>query len=102
MKNHDIHENFQVSRRSPWSILFTIIGCILLAIGLFFFIWMFNSHRGVEAFLVSAIGCIAGGLNCLLFGFLINVFTDIRWYLQKIAINSMSAGSKPGFAEMDY
>lgn len=85
----DMFGNSKVTeqRRSKWSSTFTIIGWILLVGGLLcVFSFLFSeSDETASSLLTGAIAGIAGGLHALLFGFLINVFTDIRWYLAKIA-----------------
>jgi len=78
--------NFIEPRRSDWSLVFTFIGCALLVLGLFASIILVDElkrHRDANPIVVIA--CFSGSLQAFLFGFLINVFTDIRWYLQKIA-----------------
>ena len=83
----EISDDSLVSRRSRWSTLFNVIGVVLIIIGVVFFIAIFNDYRGEEKYIAPTLACISLGLNSLLFGFLINVFTDIRWFLQKIAKN---------------
>jgi hypothetical protein len=81
-----LDSNIVVPRRSGWSFTLFIIGWLLFALALgcgFVFYEARSSERGT--YLVGVIAGLAGGLQALLFGFLIDVFTDIRWYLQKMA-----------------
>ena len=75
-----------VSRRSGWSTFFYILagfaftGAIVTVFaGLFV---------GQKLWLAWTPGLIASGLANLFFGFIIDVLTDIRWYLQGINANS--------------
>ena len=78
--------NIVEPRRSGWSTFFTWIGCGLLVVGVAFFVFALGAPgRDQGPFLTVAIVGLAGSLQSLFFGFVINVFTDIRWYLQKIA-----------------
>ena len=82
----DPDSNIIEPRRSNWSLAFIFIGCVLLVLGLFAcgdFVKDINTYRKPNPIFVIA--CFGGSLQAFLFGFLINVFTDIRWYLQKIA-----------------
>jgi hypothetical protein len=85
-------EEFNEPQRSLWAGFFSAIGVVLLAIGLILFADMALTNFGLTPMFALekldssvVLILIGGGLQCLLFGFLINVFTDIRWYLAKIA-----------------
>ena len=71
-----------IERRSGWSRFQYCIGFICVSIGIF----LLNSHaapaKGATAFLVGW-GFIAFGIQACFVGFLINVITDIRWFLQQ-------------------
>ena len=78
--------NIVEPRRSGWSFTFTIIGWLLLALALGCGVFYFDARTSEQGtYLTGVIAGLAGGLQALLFGFLIDVFTDIRWYLQKMA-----------------
>ena len=77
----DKNASIQEPRRSGWAAFFTVIGVILLIISV---ILAANvGESGLNFFHVIVF--FGAGLQALLFGFLINVFTDIRWYLKQIA-----------------
>ena len=82
----DPFEALVEQRRSGWSFTFTMIGWILIIAGVACGVFYFDARGDTKSSLLTgAIAGIAGGLQALLFGFLIDVFTDIRWYLAKIA-----------------
>ena len=85
-------EEVDEPKRSLWAAFFSAIGAVLLAIGLILFADMALMNFGLTPMLPlekldsSVVLILIGvGLQGFLFGFLIKVFTDIRWYLSKIA-----------------
>jgi hypothetical protein len=76
-------ENVEVSRRSEWSAFQYIVGTLGIVSGVVLIVLhvmdvlKFGTTPGVLA--------IFGGIQAIIFGFLIDVFTDIRWYNQKTA-----------------
>ena len=74
-------------RRSSWALFFLILGIFLLVVSflcLFFYFAALPQYKHPSQINFGIFGLVIG-LQSLLFGFLINVFTDIRWYLAKIA-----------------
>jgi len=84
--NNDTDDSVVEQSRSGWSLTFTLLGWIGVIAGCACGVFYFDASRDTQSSLLTgAIAGIAGGLQALLFGFLIDVFTDIRWYLKKIA-----------------
>jgi hypothetical protein len=77
----EVIEEYNIDRRSGWSGGLNGLG--LFCIFLFFMGIVFSKQFGPTLLIVGA----AGALQCFFFAFLINVFTDIRWFLKKIAEN---------------
>ena len=75
------------SHRSGWSVTLRIFGCLgALAIPVGFLVLVFGG--GTDAApggLITILAGIASALNCFFAAFLLDVFTDIRGYLQRIA-----------------
>ena len=70
----------EVPRKTIWVIFFNIIGALLLLCAV---ILSFEKSFSIFQKLIF----LAGGVQSLLIAFLINVITDIRWFLQEIAFN---------------
>ena len=69
-----------VPRRSNWAGLWFAIGIVCVVISIAIIVFGIINEELEQAITYSAI-CLAAGLQALLFSFLIDVFTDIRWYL---------------------
>jgi len=72
-----------VKRDSPWTSFFFIIGGLLCIIGPVGIILSFVI--GKWDLLISAVIAVGAGVQLLFCGFILQVFTDIRWYIQKCA-----------------
>ncbi len=75
--------------KSGWSVVFYVFGGLLLLLtGItllrFFGDWLEYSEPDPELGL-PCLYWIAGTLQVFFAGFLVNVFTDIRWYLRTLA-----------------
>mgnify|MGYP005659836267 CR=1 FL=1 len=82
----DISIEDQVERRSPWAILQFICGVICIITG---FVFISDSKQ------ITGVAFIVIGVQAFLGGFLINVFTDIRWFLQEsLKVQKDQAGGK--------
>ena len=82
----DIFIEDQVERRSPWAILQFICGVICIITG---FVFISDSKQ------ITGVAFIVIGVQAFLGGFLINVFTDIRWFLQEsLKVQKDQAGGK--------
>ena len=68
-----------VERRSGWAVLQCVCGTLCLVIGLF----VLASDNVKDAEKIYAILFLAAGVQAFFIAFLINVFTDIRWFLQE-------------------
>tara|TARA_Y100000287_G_C13968709_1_gene232315 strand:+ start:269 stop:562 length:294 start_codon:yes stop_codon:yes gene_type:complete len=72
-------EEIKISRRSMWSSIQRIVGLVLVILGL---LLLFLVDSMYERFTAGTIVFI--GIQSLFISFLIDVFTDVRWYLSKI------------------
>ena len=75
-----------IERRSGWSSLLKVIGCICLGVGVIAFLSTLGNgsgDRSTVAFIPLLIG-VGGFIQLLFFAFLLDVFTDIRWFLKKL------------------
>ncbi len=76
-----------VQKRSGWATLFRVLGGGLILIGIVgvsLYVAASNDKERESAFILIILG-IAGAIQCFFFSFLVDVFTDIRWFLKKIA-----------------
>jgi hypothetical protein len=75
-----------ITRRSGWALFLKIVGGICLVGGVLGFLSAMTSGRGADpgAGFISLIIGIGGAIQAFFFAFLIDVFTDIRWYLKKL------------------
>jgi len=64
---------------SFWSIMFIIIGILLIVGGVVSMVFVEKS--GAWIYTVVLIG---SGIQCFFCSFLVGVFTDMRWYLRKL------------------
>ena len=79
-------DEYNIDRRSGWSGGLTALG--LFSILLFFIgIVCFNDRTAAPFAPTLLIVGAVGALQCFFFAFLVDVFTDIRWFLKKIAEN---------------
>lgn len=77
----------RVERRSPWAILQFICGVICIIAGL-----ALLDDRRTQ---ITGGALIVIGVQAFFVGFLINVFTDIRWFLQEsLKVQKDQAGGK--------
>jgi hypothetical protein len=77
----------RVERRSPWAILQFICGGICIIVGFVLLNKSITRIAGGAFFLI--------GIQAFFVGFLINVFTDIRWFLQEsLKVQKDQAGGK--------
>ena len=81
-------EEIQITRRSGWSLIQIILGLTFISIGLVALTLSLVEGSSMYYVIPGALLCIFFGLQSLFISFLINVFTDIRWYLSKLSENS--------------
>lgn len=77
----------QIARRSGWSEFMNGAGLFILLSGCVAAWVVGNSEgkdTGFEAFIILAC-CVVGAVQAFFCAFLVNVFTDIRWFLKKLA-----------------
>ena len=79
-------DEIKIKRRSKWSSIQRILGLFLIGLGLILFILSLTVGRNMD-FVISGT-MIFIGVQSLFISFLIDVFTDIRWYLSKVTENS--------------
>ena len=79
-------DEIKIKRRSKWSSIQRILGLFLIVLGLILFIVSLTVGRNMD-FVISGT-LIFIGVQSLFISFLIDVFTDIRWYLSKVTENS--------------
>ena len=75
-----------IERRSGWSLCLKIIGSICLAGGVIAFLFTLGNgsgNRSAAGFVPLFIG-VGGCIQSFFCAFLIDVFTDIRWFLKKL------------------
>lgn len=72
-------EEIKISRRSIWSSIQRIVGLLLVIGGSLLLTVVDNIFE-----ITTAVTIIFLGIQSLFISFLIDVFTDIRWYLSKI------------------
>jgi hypothetical protein len=75
-----------ITRRSGWSQFLQAVGVIFILGGIIGFAVGWEHSRRKEspgAYIFLAI-CAAGAIQSFFFAFLIDVFTDIRWFLKKL------------------
>ena len=83
-----MNENeIKIKRRSKWSSIQRTLGLFLVVLGLFMVVsGIFIEARYMDFVISGTLLFI--GLQSLFISFLIDVFTDIRWYLSKVTENS--------------
>lgn len=75
-------EGLTIRRRSGWSAWFAVLGGLQILGGL---LLLFNGQigmRGDFSGVVLAVLLMLGGIHTLFIAFLVNVLTDIRWFLR--------------------
>jgi len=70
-----------IERRSGWATFLRVVGCVNILVGLIGFVASDDKRLGG---ILLAIGLV-GVIQSFLFAFLVDVFTDIRWFVKKIA-----------------
>ena len=80
---NETENEIKISRRSIWSSIQRIVGLVLVILGL---LLLFLGDSIYERFTAGTIVFI--GIQSLFISFLIDVFTDVRWYLSKVSENS--------------
>jgi hypothetical protein len=70
-----------VERRSGWATFLRVVGGINILVGLIGFVASDDKRIGG---ILLAIGLV-GVIQSFFFAFLVDVFTDIRWFIKKIA-----------------
>ena len=99
--NRSAPDGIQIERRSGWAVGFIVIGSVVCALGclaaaIIPIIIEANSKEsdkdGAEIFLVLIILGITLvlSLNCIFIAFLVDVFTDIRWFLKQLVDKNSS------------
>jgi hypothetical protein len=76
-------EEIKISRRSSWSSIQNIVGMFLVIIGV---LAIFLGDNIFER--ISAVIIVFCGIQSLFVAFLIDVFTDIRWFLSNLNSSS--------------
>ena len=76
-------DEIKIKRRSIWSSIQRILGLFLVILGVLSLIFGDNIFERITAGTILFIG-----VQSLFISFLIDVFTDIRWYLSKVTENS--------------
>lgn len=72
-----------ITRRSGWADFLTAIGVLGLIVGFVVGILIVMGAEGSDLWVVFVVG-VAGGLQAMFLAFLVNVFTDIRWFLKQL------------------
>ncbi|MBM3877835.1 MAG: DUF4339 domain-containing protein [Verrucomicrobia bacterium] len=70
-----------IERRSGWATFLRVVGCVNILVGLIGFVASDDNRIGG---ILLAIGLV-GVIQSFFFAFLVDVFTDIRWFVKKIA-----------------
>jgi hypothetical protein len=85
-----IEQPIKISRRSGWSDFFVFLGVlVVLATGVILVFCITDSTQlnssDMSFFVTLIIVGVAVSIQSFFFAFLINVLTDIRWFLKKLA-----------------
>jgi hypothetical protein len=83
--------SIKIYRRSDWCKFFIFLGVISLiiaGIGVFMFLNSYDGNKG-ESIIVIISG-IVSSIQSFFISFLINVFTDIRWFLKELVEKNKS------------
>lgn len=80
------YKPLEITRRSGWSSFMKVIGwiCVVLGGGSLVASIVLDGGSSEKTTILIA---IAIGIQSLFFSFLIDVFTDIRWFLKEISLN---------------
>lgn len=83
LKDHAGEPESDISRRSDWGKQWKTVGiiCIVIGAGGFFFSIIDGEFAIAFSFLI---GCGAAAFQAFFMSFLVNVFTDIRWFLMQM------------------
>ena len=73
-------EDIPITRRSSWGDVLKLLGGASLLIGVILLVVGLNYNKPEQAFAALTL-FVAAAVNCFFFAFLVDVFTDIRWYL---------------------
>ena len=76
------HDDLATPPRSRWGILFTVLGCLLLVAS-----WIPLIGLIVDPYpelWLTFIIFLGAGLQMLFTSFIVNVLTDMRWYLKTL------------------
>ena len=77
--NTDSEVKFE--QQSGWATFLCVLGFILLLLSVvLFLLWMSNEMKGNEY--IFGIVSLVSGINSFFIAFLVDVFTDIRWFLK--------------------
>lgn len=76
-------DEIKIKRRSKWSSIQRILGLFLIIMGVLLLIFGDNTFERITAGTI-----LFAGVQSLFISFLIDVFTDIRWYISKVTENS--------------
>ena len=84
------------NRRSGWSTVFRLLGAINFFIFVIAIGWgklqdLEPSMTRIDSNILFWVGVFGflGGIQCYFFAFLVDVFTDIRWFVSQIAERQM-------------
>jgi hypothetical protein len=85
----EIEQPIKISRRSGWSDFFIFLGVlVVLATGVILVFCITDSSQlnssDMSFFVTLIIVGVAVSIQSFFFAFLINVFTDIRWFLKEL------------------
>lgn len=73
-----------ISRRSAWAMLLRVLGSLFLIAGLGLALIFIRPHATPQNFLFAG-SVAAAGIQFFFFAFLVDVFTDIRWFLKEMS-----------------
>jgi hypothetical protein len=81
-------DEYNIQKRPEWadaSKFFRAISLLLIFLSV---VCVFSEKTAMAAPAFFIVGAV-GALQCFFFSFLVDVFTDIRWFLKKIAENQL-------------
>ena len=81
-------DNEVVSRRSNWSLFLQVLGVFFMALSIVLGSLIYFLDGSLILAIGSFIFFLIVGIQFTFSGFLVDVFTDIRWYLQSLRDNS--------------
>ena len=82
------YDNEVVSRRSGWSVFMQVIGYLAIILSFALGVLLYTLGMGLPLAIGTLLVLFFVGLQFVFSGFLVDVITDVRWFLQALKDNS--------------